>query len=90
MRNTVGGSDGEAQINVFSVNPSNGEAQTFATIAGATLSVTGSTWDTVDEALDVTGLTAGVHYLIVIAMQASGDQAEMDHVMIAKNVLVVE
>ncbi|MBC8552318.1 MAG: hypothetical protein H8D23_22045 [Candidatus Brocadiales bacterium] len=90
LRNTVGGSDGEAQINVFSVNPSNGEAQTFATIAGATLSVTGSTWDTVDEDLDVTGLTAGVHYLIVIAMQASGDQAEMDHVMIAKNVLVVE
>ena len=90
MRNTVGGSDAEAQICVFSVNSSNGEAQTFATIAGATLSVTGSTWATVDEALDVTALTPGTHYVIVIDMQASANQAEMDHVMIAKNVLVVE
>lgn len=90
MRNTTGGSTAEAKLSVHTIDTSTGEPLVFTTAAGATIGVTGSTWDTVEDDFDVTALTPGTHYAVVISMQASANQAEMDFVMIAKNVLVVE
>lgn len=90
LRNSTGGSTSDAKMGVYEVDDSNGKAKAVVTIEGAKLSITGATWDTIDDTLDATSLVAGTHYLIVISLEASGNQAEMDHVMIAKNVYVVE